>query len=231
MNLEKVQPEAVLHLAALSNPNFCETHQGESKTINVESTIHLAHLCKDREIPFLFTSTDLVFDGRAAPYQETDDPNPLMAYGKHKAEAERLVSEIYPKAIIARLPVLFGNGGFMMNWVKTLKAGGNVSAFRDEFRSLVSARAAAEGLFLLLDQKVSGIWHLGGKERISRYEFAVKMAEAYELPVEKIIPSLRKDVQMPAARPEDVSLDSKKAFNLGYHPLSVAEELKLLINY
>ncbi len=209
----KIQPDAVIHLAAISNPNYCELHPEESLEVNVTASAQLAQLCNELQIPMVFTSTDLVFDGENAPYSEMDILKPQMIYGKHKAEAEKQILENNEKAIIARFPVIFGNGGFMKNWVKTLKEGGTIAAFTDEYRSMISATSAIEGLFILLDQKVKGIWHFGGKERISRYDFALKMASAFNLPTKKIIPALRKEVSMPAARPGDVSMNQRKSLS------------------
>jgi len=79
-----------------------------------------------------------------------------------------------------------------------------------------------------LKKNQGGIFHLGGRERISRFDFAIRMAEVFGLPKELIIPSLQKDVQMPAKRPADVSLVSEKAYDLGFNPGSVEEELRRL---
>ncbi len=226
---KKTQADAVIHFAALSNPNYCELNHEASFRVNVTASEHLAKLCDESQIPLVFTSTDLVFDGENAPYAEKDILKPQMIYGKHKAEAEKQILKNNKNAIIARFPVMYGNGGFMKNWIKTLKEGGTISAFTDEYRSMISATSAIEGLFLLLNKKLKGIWHLGGKERISRYDFALKMASAFKLPEEKIIPALRKEVTMPAARPADVTMDSRKAYQIGFNPLSIEEALKEIV--
>ena len=223
---KNVQPEAVIHFAALCNPNFCELHPEESFQVNVSASAQLAKLCAEAKIPLVFSSTDLVFDGENAPYSENDELNPLMIYGKHKAEAEKQISAINEKALIVRLPVMFGDGGFMKNWVNTLKEGKTINAFTDEYRSMISAASAIDGLLFLLNQKKIGIWHLGGKESISRYDFAIKMADVFKLQKDKIIPSLRKEVPMPAARPADVSMYSRKAFSKGFDPPLIEEALE-----
>ena len=226
--LDKIKPNAILHLAANSNPNKCEQDES-SNNINVEASLMLAKWCKSQNIPFLFTSTDLVFDGRNPPYTESSPTNPIMVYGKQKVEAEQKILATYPKAIIARMPLMFGmptNGlGYMNAWVRNLKEGKQVFCFTDEYRTTLSGSAAAAGLFLLLEKNQGGIFHLGGKERISRFDFAIRMAEVFNLPKELIIPSLQKDVQMPSKRPADVSFVSEKAFELGFEPGSVEDEL------
>jgi len=218
--LSKKSIDGILHLAALSNPNFCEQNDIASHEINLQLTTHLAVMAKMRNIPFLFTSTDLVFDGINAPYKEDSPTNPISVYGEHKALAERLVMETNSTACIARMPLMYGmpdNGkGFMNAWIRNLREGKTIGAFTDEYRTAVDGATAARGLFLLLEKEVNGIWHLGGKERLSRYEFAVQMAKELNLDTSLINPVLQKDIKMAAARPADVSLDSGKAIKLGY---------------
>ena len=225
----EIQPAAVIHTAAQSQPNYCQTHVQESLLINVTASLSLAELCADNSIPYVFTSTDLVFDGLKGNYQETDSVNPVNIYGEHKAMAEVEILKRYPQAAICRMPLMFGNAtptatSFLQSFIKTLREGQELKLFTDEFRTPVNGKTAAEGLLLALN-KVQGIVHLGGKERISRYDFGRLLVEIFKIPDAKIQASLQKDVKMSAPRPSDVSLDSSKAFELGYSPLSLQEQL------
>jgi dTDP-4-dehydrorhamnose reductase len=226
--LKEHQPDAILHLAANSNPNDCEQNP-LSQIINVEVTEHLAKYSAAQNIPFLFTSTDLVFDGKSAPYTTTDSPNPIMIYGKQKLAAEQKILKFFPKAIIARMPLMYGlpkNGlGFMNAWLRNLQAGKNVYCFTDEYRTATFGGDAAQGFFALLKNKASGIFHLGGPERMSRFEFATAMAEHFGLDENLIIPSLQKEVKMAAKRPADVSLVSESTFQIGFFPKKISENL------
>lgn len=229
---EEIQPAAVIHTAAQSNPNFCQTHPDESYSINVTPSWNIAGLCADYSIPCVFTSTDLVFNGLKPPYRETDPVCPINYYGEQKVMAEQGMLQRYPKTAICRMPLMFGIAppgatSFIQPFIKILREGKELSLFTDEFRTPVSGQTAASGLLLALE-KVEGVIHLGGKERVSRYEFGSLMAEVLELPQEKLKGCLQKDVQMAAPRPSDVSLDNSKAFALGYQPLSLREELELL---
>ncbi|MEO0842504.1 MAG: NAD(P)-dependent oxidoreductase [Cyanobacteria bacterium J06643_5] len=226
---EEIQPAAVIHTAAQSQPNYCQTHVQESLLINVTTSLNIAQLCADNSIPYVFTSTDLVFDGLKGNYQETDSVNPVNIYGEHKAMAEVEILKQYPQAAICRMPLMFGNAtptatSFLQSFVKTLREGKELKLFTDEFRTPVNGQTAAEGLLLALE-KVQGIIHLGGIEKISRYDFGRLLVEIFEIPNAKIQASLQKDVKMAAPRPSDVSLDSSKAFELGYSPSSLREQL------
>lgn len=229
---QQIQPAAVIHTAAQSNPNFCQTHPEESAIINVTTSSNIACLCADYSIPCAFTSTDLVFNGLNPPYQETDPVSPINIYGEQKVLAEQEMLARYPQTAVCRMPLMFGIApegatSFIQPFIKTIRAGKELSLFSDEFRTPVSGTTAASGLLLALE-KFNGVIHLGGKESISRYEFGRLMAEVLELPQDKLTACLQKDVPMAAPRPQDVSLNSEKAFALGYQPLSLREELELL---
>ena len=226
---QEIQPSAVIHTAALSQPNYCQTHQEESHSINVTASLNIAGLCADNSIPCVFTSTDLVFDGVKGSYKETDSVNPVNIYGEHKVMAEVGMLARYPQSAICRMPLMFGNAtptatSFLQSFIKTLREGKELKLFTDEFRTPVDGKTAAEGLLLALE-KVEGIIHLGGKERISRYDFGGLLVDIFGIPAAKIQASQQKDVKMAAERPSDVSLDSSKAFTLGYAPLSLREQL------
>jgi len=227
-----IKPDAVIHTAAQSQPNYCQLHSQESDKINVTASCDIAGLCADNSLPLVFTSTDLVFDGLNAPYQEINQVSPVNIYGEQKVEAEAGILKVYPQAAICRMPLMFGREtptakSFIQQFIQILKDGKELSLFIDEFRTPVSANTAAKGLLLALE-KVNGIIHLGGKERISRYEFGKILVEILQLPNDKLKSCFQADIKMAAARPKDVSLDSSKAFALGYQSLSVREELEIL---
>ncbi len=228
----EIQPDAVIHTAAQSSPNYCQTYPEESYSINVTASCNLAGLSADYGIPCAFTSTDLVFDGLNAPYKETDPVCPVSLYGQQKVQAEQGMLERYPKVAVCRMPLMFGIApptatSFIQPFIKTLREGKELRLFTDEFRTPVSGTTAAKGLLLALEN-VEGLLHLGGKERMSRYDFGRLMVDVLELPQENLKACKQKDVPMAASRPPDVSLDSSKAFALGYEPVSLGEELEAL---
>jgi dTDP-4-dehydrorhamnose reductase len=230
----EIKPETVIHTAAQSQPNFCQIHREDSYTVNVTASLNIAGLCADLNIPCAFTSTDLVFDGLKAPYKETDIVNPVNVYGEQKVMAEIGMLQRYPQVAICRMPLMFGNEtptatSFIQGFIQTLKDGRELNLFIDEFRTPVSGVTAAKGLLMALT-KVNGIIHLGGKERISRYDFGKLLVEILNLPASGLKAGRQQDVKMAAPRPGDVSLDSSMAFSLGYQPLSIAEELLLIAN-
>ena len=228
---EQIQPSTTIHTAAQSSPNYCQNYTEESYAINVTTSLNIAGLCADYSIPYIFTSTDLVFDGLNAPYRETDPISPVNTYGEQKVQAETGILARYPQATICRIPLMFGMAtptatSFMQPFMQTLKEGKELALFTDEFRTPASGTTVAKGLLMVLEKEVRGIIHLGGKERLSRYDFGRLLVEVFQLPATGLKSCRQQDVQMAAPRPADVSLDSSKAFNLGYQPLSVREELE-----
>jgi len=226
---EDVDPNAVIHTAAASNTKFCQLNHLESRKINVETSVNIAGLCAERRIPYVFISTDLVFDGLEAPYKESDSPRPVNVYGEHKALAEQAIVKLYPSATICRMPLMFGPSGpvaksILQTLIQATERRQELHLFVDEHRTPISAYTAASGVLLALE-KVKGIIHLGGKERISRYDLGRLMADVLNLNV-KLTPCSQDDIDVIAPRPPDVSLESNKAFALGFSPKSLAEELR-----
>jgi dTDP-4-dehydrorhamnose reductase len=231
--LKKMKPHAVVHLAALSNTNYCEENPELSHKVNVEATVCLAEYCATHNTPFLFSSTDLVFDGTKGNYTETDTVNPLMLYGRQKAMAEKLILDLNKTACILRLPLMFCDGGknaqsFLQPLLQKLKAGDKVFLFTDEFRSVAGGASVAKGIKLALENNWQGIYHLGGKEKISRYDLGLLICEVFGLDKNLIVPTLQSELKPVATRPPDVSLNSDKAYRLGYEPLLIENELQLL---
>jgi dTDP-4-dehydrorhamnose reductase len=227
--------DAVLHTAALSQPNSCAQNPELSQKVNVEATTLLAQICQTLDIPFIFTSSSQVFDGENAPYLETDEPKPIHIYAKHKLLAEQQIQAINPKAIIVRMPLMYGNtspasNNFLKEWLNKMRNGEVLNVFTDEYRMPASGQSAAEGLFLLLKKQVSGVFHLAGKDRLSRADFAYIMQRIFNINGANIQPCLQSDVKMAAKRPKDLSFICDKMIKLGFEPKGVEEELIKILN-
>ncbi len=228
--LDNMQPQAILHAAAFSDPNSCQQQPEISLRLNAALTKELAQLAANRDMGFICISTDLVFDGEQGHYQESDPVNPINLYGEHKALAEQLATEVHPCPLILRCPWMFGkqNGGQgnIQQWQATLQSGSGLLGFTDEFRSPVSFSVAAAGIAHLtlsyeetrrsVTLEGADIYHLGGIETVSRYHLLVQLAKLLGCDPRLVHAASQKTQIMPAKRPADVSLDSRKARNAGY---------------
>lgn len=229
--LSEVEPDGVIHAAAMANPNQCEVEPEMSQAVNVNATLQLAELCRQRGVRLVFTSTDLVFDGEHAPYAEDAATGPVNIYGRHKLAAEQGV--LAAGGVVCRMPLMFGNradkpASFIGGWFKALAAGQELTLFYDEIRTPVSGSAAAAGLLLALETDVQGVLHLGGPEPVTRYDFGLKFCEVfgYDPALIKSVPAA--SVTMAAPRARNVALLSERAFALGYNPGSVLDQLQAL---
>ncbi len=228
-----VKPKAVIHAAAVSQPAFCEQRPNISRVVNVDVPRQLAALCADPQIPFIFTSTDLVFDGLNAPYAEQDTVTPVCVYGLQKAEAETAVLGVNGDALVCRLPLMIGvgaggAGGFSAQMLFKILHGRPLRLFTDEFRTPVTYRDAAKGLLSLVG-KASGRLHLGGRSRISRYDLGLLMAEQMGVAPTMIEPVTLESIHSGVARSPDCSLVSDRAYALGYDPAPLPKAIQWLI--
>lgn len=228
--IDDIEPDVVIHAAALADAALCQKNPDLSYEINVEVTRNLAGICSDYQIPFVYTSTDLVFDGVKGNYTEEDTPNPIMIYGEHKLLAEQEAARVYPEALIVRCPLMYGaleasDKTYFSSFIKSLKEGKQANLFHDEYRSVGGGRSVAQGI-LHLCEEANGLFHLAGPERVSRFDFGMAAVAAFDLDKNLIHSLSQKDIQMSVPRPADVSLNIQKALSFGYSPLGYQEELR-----
>jgi len=228
---DDTKPDAVIHAAAASKPNYCQAHPEKCFEINVEVSRKIAEKCAELNVPFVFTSTDMVFNGLNPPYKESDPVCPVNVYGEQKVTAEKVIQKYYPDAAICRLALMFGfspaESTFFQQMIKAAGEGKELKLFTDEYRTFISTDAVVSALFLVLG-KESGVFHVGGNERLSRYEFGKKVLRTFNLDESGLIPCSSKDVKMAASRAPDLSLDTAKLRELGFKPLSVEKQLEKL---
>jgi dTDP-4-dehydrorhamnose reductase len=201
--------------------------------LNVQVPEKLAALCAGLGIPFVFTSTDLVFDGLSAPYAEQDAMTPVCVYGRQKAQAEAAVLNVYAGALVCRLPLMIGAGvgaspNFSTQMLDHIRRGRPLQLLTDEFRTPVTYRDAAQGLLSLIG-RASGRLHLGGRSRISRYDLGRRMAGQMGVSPAMIEPVTLDSLDWEAARSPDCSLISDKAFALGYDPVPLSEAIAWIV--
>lgn len=229
-----VKPHSLIHAAAMSDIDRCQARPDEARCVNTEASASLAGLCGKTGCRMVFVSTDMVFDGIRGLYRETDATGPVNGYGGTKVAAERAVAAECPPAACARTALIYGNpafGGrsFSNEMISRLSRGEAVTLFTDQYRTPILAQNLAEALLELADSDFAGILHLGGGERISRYDFGLLAASAKGLPPDLIRPG-RMNEPLPAApRPADVSLDTSKASTvLGTRLIGCGEGVQFL---
>ncbi|MEB2337526.1 MAG: SDR family oxidoreductase [Nitrospirales bacterium] len=213
-------PQLVIHGAALSRTGACELDPVRARTINVEATRVLADLAQ--AIPFIFLSSDQVFDGAKGNYVEEDHINPLNVYGRTKAEAEQVVMQ-NPAHAVVRIALTAGTSSshdrsFVEDMLRAVGKGTTLTLFTDEFRCPVAAGPLARALWEFAAQSTPGLYHLGGSERLSRWEIGELLSWIYPALRAHIQPGSVADYQgLP--RPPDLSMSSAKLQALLSFPL------------
>lgn len=214
--LEEVQPEIVIHTAALANVDICEKRRSLAHEINVAATTHLAKCAEELHCRFVYISTDLVFDGQTGHYTETDRPTPLNYYGETKLLGEKTVMSTMTDYLIVRMALMYGVGngvnGCFTDWIRDgLEHKKPVQLYTDQYRTPLFVLDGVRALFELIEKPTRNeILHLAGKERLNRYDFGKKFAKIFGYEEQWIYPAKMQDVTTTAQRGRDCSLNTKK---------------------
>ncbi len=216
--LDEADPEAVIHAAAISSADAIYRDPTRGRAVNVEATRRMAGWAASRDRPILLTSTDLVFDGSRSWSREEDEAVPILGYGRTKREAEQFVLEA-PRGIVARICLLFGpalggNPGFYDIALAALARGEPRSFFEDEFRTPLDYATAAEIIARLIESDAKGLVHVGGRERLSRFDLMSRVAIVRGIDPGLIRPSRQADASFLEPRPVNVSLDTTRLGSL-----------------
>lgn len=213
--LDEIDPGAVIH-AAVMQVDDCERAPDLAQRINVEATRVIAEWCGQWQRRLIYISSDLVFDGKTGWYAETDSPQPINLYGQSKHEGETATLFACPQACVARLPLMYGfplarGYCFFAGMFAQLQRQETVAVFHDQYRTPGLVVNMAEALLELVNLSFSGIIHLGGEKRCSRYEFAQALCRQAGFDEALLRPASMFEAKTPAARPQDVSLKNKLA--------------------
>ncbi len=208
--LREINPNLVIHAAALTNVDYCEEHPLEAWTINVEGTENVVLASKEVGAKVLYISTDSVFDGKEGMYAEEDAPHPLNIYAKTKLEGEQRVLHWLLDSIIVRTAFygwsLRGDRSLAEWVVNNLRDGKPLKMFTDIFFSPIFVSNLTEALIEIYHLDLAGVYHVAGRERCSKYHFGQEVARAFEMSGSYIQPCSIKEVGLKAPRPRDVSL-------------------------
>ncbi|MBN2505988.1 MAG: SDR family oxidoreductase [Verrucomicrobia bacterium] len=204
-------PAAIIHCAALSRSVACEAQPALARKLNVDVTAHLSELAES--IPFVFFSTDLVFDGRQGHYTEQASPRALTVYAETKLAAERVVLA-NPGHTVVRTSLNGGTSpsgdrGFNEQIRRAWEAGRMLRFFTDEFRSPLPAVVTAQAVWALLEAGRPGLYHLAGSQRLSRWEIGQLLAARWPQLHPRLEPGSLRDYAGPPRSP-DTSLDCSR---------------------
>ena len=214
------QPQLVIHCAAMTGIAETQANPMLARRVNVEITRLLAELAA--EIPFVFFSTDLVFDGRKGNYAETDPVNPIHIYGETKAAAEQIVLK-NPRHLVVRTSInggisRAGDRGFNEQLRRVWETGQKMKLFTDEFRCPIFAGETARAVWELAAQNRTGLFHVAGAEKLSRWQIGQLLTRRWPELKANIGPGSAKDFPGPPRAP-DTSLNISKVQSILSKPL------------
>lgn len=226
--LEAVGPQVVIHSAAMSAISDCLRQPEMADLVNHQASARLGRWCAVHGVRMVYVSTDMVFDGERAPYNEDSPAEPLSEYGRSKLRGERAVLE--QGHLVARVALMVGPArgsgqSYFDQLLANLRAGQPVSLFQDEWRGMISYADAAEALLLLARGSATGLVHLAGP-RLSRLEMGRLLAAQLGVP-ELVSAGQRSDYPSPEPRPRDLTMTSGRWNELlpGWRPRGVAEQI------
>lgn len=232
--IEKVRPEFVIHLAAMTNVDQCEIEKELAMKINAKATEIISKQAARLGAFFLYVSTDYVFEGKDGMKKESDKPNPIGSYGKSKLEGEKAVRDLASSWCIARTSTPFGihstKKSFPLWVVENLQAKKEIRAVTDQYTSPTYVPNLSRMLIELVRRQIAGVIHVAGATRISRFEIANMIADKLNFDKKLLKPVSTNEMNWIAKRPKDSSLDVSKAFSiLNEKPLAIEQGLDYFV--
>lgn len=233
--IKNYKPTAVINTAAMTNVDLCEKEKEACFLLNTQAVEYLAEACEQINAQLIHLSTDFIFDGKAGPYAETDEPNPLSEYGKSKLDAEHILEQHRVKSTILRTMVVYGKGHNLSRnniilWLYgELQKGASVKLVNDQYRAPTYADDLAWACIKAAEQKVEGVFNIAGPETLAISEIGFRMARHFGFD-EKLINVISSDgLAAPASRPPKTGFILTKAADImAYKPHSLEQTFDLL---
>jgi dTDP-4-dehydrorhamnose reductase len=228
--MQRVAPDYVIHAAAFTNVDACEIEPQRAWDVNALGTKHVADACEDYGAKLVYVSTDYVFDGEDGPYSEEDPTHPINVYGESKLAGERFTLDRSDNAV-ARVCVLYGpNKPNFVTWViDSLRTNTPINVVSDQYNTPTYVGNCARALLRMCELDLAGVYHVSGREQLSRYAFACAIAGVFALNEKLINVTTTDTLRQQARRPMNSSLRVAKAERaLGMRLANVREGLTLL---
>lgn len=231
--LEQLNPDLVIQTSGLTSVEDCEARPGMAYSLNVDLAATVAKFCAIRRCRLIHISSDHLFDGTCSFLREDSQTCPVNTYGRSKATAELEVLAAYPEALVLRTN-FFGWGPSyrrsFSDWIiDSLRADKKIDAFDDVFYTPILISTFVTAAMELLRANHSGILHLTGPERLSKYDFALRVARKFRLDASLIRPAQIASASHLVRRPHDMSLSITQAQSLLASRIpSLEEQLCLL---
>ena len=215
--LEALQPQLVIHAAGFTSIEQCEANPTLAKYINEDLTKNLVMVCAKLNIPMVYISTDHLFSGNESLVDEEFPVSPINVYAKTKVEAESYIQNTYPEALIIRTNFYAWGTSYRHSFsdmvINNLRAGKKISLFKDIYYTPILIDPLVHNVHELVQKGAKGIFNMVGDDRISKYDFGLKLAREFNLDNSLIKDGKIIDKPSLVNRPHDMSLSNKKVSN------------------
>lgn len=213
--ISKENPDLIIDAAAFHDVDECEKQRDKAWTVNATGTRNLAVAAAEENSQFVYISTDYIFPGTPehTPYTENDLVRPINYYGACKYAGEQ-AAKIADQSTILRSSVLYGlsNRNFLTWIFRNLHGSQSIEVVNDQIGTPTYAADIAEACLRIGQQNETGLFHAGGPESISRYEFARILVETCDFDSKEVNPMTSEELKQRADRPNDSSLDSTELY-------------------
>ena len=224
-------PDIIINLAALTNVDLCEKRPDLAFSVNFAGLQNIVEIFNG---PIIQLSTDYVFDGKAGQYNENSSVNPINVYGRTKLEAENFLKENSKDSLIIRTNVLYDyvseSPASFLNWVvKSLQDDKKINVVDDQWNNPTWTKSIAIAIDKAIKFELNGLIHWGDNDYLSRYDFAIKIAETFQLNKKLIKPIKTAELNQIAPRPLKGGLNMDRAKNiLNLEPSNISDCLKYI---
>ena len=233
--ISTVRPDVVIHTAAMTQVDQCETEQAACWLNNATAVEYVVKACEKTSAHLIHVSTDFIFDGSYGPLEESAKPNPISYYGRSKLEGEEIVQKSKLSWAILRTVLVYGVTKDMTRsnivlWVKkSLEEGKSINVVNDQWRTPTLAEDLAIGCMLAAKKRAMGIYHISGAEMMTPYDIAIRTANFFHLDKDLINATDSTQFRQAARRPPKTGFIIDKAKReLGFKPHSFEEGLGVI---
>ena len=231
--LDEVQPDQIIHTAAMSSVEACEKDPTLCEKVNIETVYQLGQYCARHDKHLIHLSTDFVFDGKEGPYKESDTTAPCNAYGESKVRSETRLASTGCRAAILRTILVYGINGDpkrsnLVLWAKAqLENSNRINVVRDQWRMPTFVDDLADACILALEKEATGIYHISGDEMMTILDIVYQVADFWNLDKSLVNPIQAADIGQEHNRPRKTGFMLDKAKTaLGYSPTPFIKSLK-----
>ncbi len=226
--VNSVQPDFIIHTAAMTNVDTCELNKKACDIINIDAVKTLIDLCELNNIHLIHLSTDFIFDGKKGYYKESDKPNPVNYYGLSKLKSENLIRYSKIRYTILRTILVFGITNELKNnivlWVKnSIENKQQINVVTDQLRMPTFVDDLVYACLYAIDNGVEGVFNVSSNTLLSIYDMSLEIADVFKLDKTFINPIPTSLLNQPAKRPLKTGFNLNKSFsqlNLPSHSFS-----------